>query len=310
MSKNIWRGALTGLSPVVLGINIFVIISLFIDWRPFIQETTQKLYFVFGVIVLYLLSLFTKPKRILTDWRIVSFALWAMFLMFWHSQIWVDSVTYRYLNFYMMSEGFVHVLAAILFYKLIYEYVDELPAVYVALAVYIGRGFFIKSLTPIFTVAICSLIWCAVKKYWNIAFLIIFYIVFFISFNTHYIWLKWQARFFTWPHTIREIMQHPFLGTGFDKNIMQNMVIGPHGWCYRHQDFLNVTKDLGILALGLICIFLFGFIKRFKFELLDILCLGTLIIGCFQTSWYFPRFSIIAVSLFSLWRIKCRQEKF
>lgn len=297
MSRDI-RGLLRQ-PPVVLGLNLFILISPFIDWRPVVQETTQKLYFVFGVIALYLLSLFSEPKRRLKDWRIGAFALWSFFLMFWHSQIWVDSITYRYLNFYLMSEGFIHVFAAILLYRLVYEYVDKLPALYFALALYIGRGFFIKSLTPIFAVAICSLIWCVMKKKWQWFGLILALSCAFIGMNTHYIWLKWQARAFAWPYTIKEIAQHPFVGTGFDKNIMANLILGKNGWCFRHNDFLNITKDLGIPALMLIGVYLKGLIKRF-----DIVCFGLLLMGFFQTNWYFPRFAILGIVGFALWRVK------
>ncbi len=292
-------GKLKNLPPVVLGLNLFILISPFIDWRPVVQETTQKLYFVFGVIALYLLSLFSEPKRRLKDWRIGAFALWAFFLMFWHSQIWVDSITYRYLNFYLMSEGFIHVFAAILLYRLVYEYVDKLPALYFAIIFYIGRGFIIKSLTPIFAVAICSLIWCIMKKKWQWFGLILVLSCAFIGMNSHYIWLKWQARAFAWPYTIEEIIQHPFLGIGFDKGLMSNLILGRNGWCYIHNDFLNVAKDLGLPALILIGVYLKDLIKRF-----DILCFGLLLMGFFQTNWYFPRFAILGIGLFAIWRIK------
>lgn len=307
MNKQLW-GRLKTAAPVVLGLNLFILISPFIPWEPYRQETTQKIYFVFGVIALSLLSLFSKPKRYLTDWCVGAFALWALFLMFWHSQIWVESITYRYLDFFLMSEGFIHVFAAILLYKLVYEYVDKLPSVYFALVFYLGRGFFIKSLTPIFAVAICSLIWCVAKKKWQWFGLMLVLTCAFIGMNTHYIWVKWQARAFAWPYTIKEILQHPFIGTGFDKSIMINLIKGPNGWCFRHNDFLNVTKDLGLPALMLIGVFLFGFIKWFKFRLLDILCLGTLIMGCAQTSWYWPVFAIFAIPLFAIWRVKYDKE--
>lgn len=302
MNKQLW-GKIKNLAPVVLGINLFVLISPFIDWRPFIQETTQKLYFVFGIIVLSLLSLLSKPKRQLVDWRISLFALWSLVLMFWYSKIWFNSITFRYLNFYLMSEGFIHVFMAVLFYKLVYEYVDELPAIYFALAFYLGRGFFIQSLTPIFTVAICSLIYALAKKKYIVASLIVLWAILFFLGENAYIMHKWQARAFAWPYVIKEIIWHP-LGTGFDKGIMINMVPGPNGWCFRHNDFLNITKDLGLPALALICIFLKDFFKKFKVGILSLICLGTLIIGFFQTTWYWPRIGCIFIPFWALWRIK------
>jgi len=295
MSNKLW-GWLIKASPIVLGLNLFILISPFIDWRPVVQETTQKLYFVFGVFALFILSLFSKPKRYLTDRLIALFALWALFLMFWHSQIWDNSLTYRYLNFYLMSEGFIHVFAGILLYKLVFENVDRLPAVYFALAMYLGRGFFVKSLTPIFAVAICSLIWCVIKKKWVIGILILILAGVFVAMNMHYIALKWQARAFAWPYTIEEIMRHPITGFGFDKNLMSNLILSPSGWIYRHNDFLNIVRDLGLPALIMI-----GLFVR---KNLDIFCLGVLIICCAQTSFYWPRFAVIGISLFALRRVK------
>ena len=302
MSKQLW-GRLRA-SPVVLGLNLFILISPFIDWRPVIQETTQKLYFVFGVIALYILSLFFKPKRYLQDWRIGIFALWALFLMFWHSQIWVDSVTFRYLNFYLMSEGFIHVFCGIILYRLIYEYADKLPALWFALTIYIGKGFFIKSLTPIFAVAICGLIWCIAKKKWWIAGVVLLWAVLFIIGEWNYICLKWSCRPYVWKIVIKQIFKHPFIGYGFDKNLMSNMILGLRGWNFIHNDYLNLFRDLGLPAIIMIILFLKDFIKNFKIDLLFLLCLGSLIVSFFQTTMYFPRNAIIVIPFFALWRVK------
>lgn len=303
MSKHTW-GSFKTTPPVVLGINLFILISPFIDWHLFNQETTQKLYFVFGIVVLYLLSLLSKPKRQLTDWRIGLFVLWSLFLMFWHSKIWVNSFTFRYLNFYLMSEGFIHVFFAVLFYRLVYEYMDKIPALYFAFIIYLGRGIFIQSLSPIFTVAICCLIYALVRRQWWIVGLIALWVVLYFWGEHTYIMRKWQARAFGWPYTIKEIIQHPYVGTGFDKSIMMNMIPGPNGWCFRHNDFLNIVKDLGLPALVFIGIFLKGFIRKFRADLLSIICLGTLIVSFFQTSWYWPRLACIFIPCWALWSIK------
>ena len=303
MNKGLW-GHLKRVSPFSLGLNLFVLLTAFMAWEIYSMETAQKLYFVFGVFALYALSFFSTPKRRLKDWRIGVFVLWCLFSMFWHSQIITSSFTYRYLNFYLMSEGFIHVFCAILLYRLIYENVDRLPAIYHACLIYLGRVLMIKSLTPIFAVIICSLIYCIAKKRYLLSLFILVCVCLFIGSNFDYIASKWQARAFGWPYTIKEIIQSP-LGYGFDKNLMSNMILKPvAGWGFRHNDFLNIARDLGLPALVIIGLYLQRFFKSFRLNLLSMACLCGLIICCFQTTAYMPKNGVLIICLFALWEVK------
>ena len=296
------------LPPIVLGINLFIAIAPFLAWQIFRVET-QRLYFVFGIIVLYFLSFFSKPIRQLEEWRIGAFGLWSLIMMFWHSKIWIDSITFKYLNFYLMSEGFIHVFCAILFYKLIYEYVNKLPAVYFALAVYLVRGFMIKSLTPIFTVVICFFIWCACKKKSIFGSLLVLAVTgIFIYSNFDYIALKWSCRPYVWKIVLKQIAERP-MGYGFDKNLMSNMVIGLRGWNLIHNDYLNLLRDLGVVAIGILSMFLLKFFRNFKVNFLSLACVGSLIASFFQSTMYFPRNSILIISFFALCNLRAKHIK-
>jgi hypothetical protein len=78
------------------------------------------------------------------------------------------------------------------------------------------------------------------------------------------------------------------------------MIPGLHGLCFRHNDYLNITRDLGLPVLLIIGFFLFGFFKRFRYRFLDMACLCVLIICCFQTTLYFPKNAIWVVGLFAV----------
>ncbi len=303
MSKGI--GAVLRLPLFSSALNLFVLLSTFIAWQPWKQEITQKIFFPFGVMALLCLSFFNVPKRRLSNWHIGLFLLWSLISVFLHARIFDTSVTWRYFNFYLMSEGFIHVLFAGVLFKLIYENVDRLPALIVPVLFYLGRAICIKSLTPLFAIIICSLIYCWYWKKFTIFSWISLFATWFVWHNWQYIVMKAQARIVAWPLAFKQLS---IVGSGFDKGIMCNMILKPVvGWGYIHNDFLNVGRDLGYVALVIIACFLFKFFRRFDFRFLSMACLCSLIICFFQTTMYMPRLAVIVISLFALKEIQCPQ---
>ena len=300
MSKGI-GASLKSLPLVPLAVNLFVLLSAFIAWQPWKQEITQKIFFPFGVMVLLCLSFFSISKRKLSNWPIGLFLLWSLASVFIHAHIFDNSFTWRYFNFYLMSEGFIHILFAGILFKLIYEYVDNLPCLIVPMMAYLGRAVYIKSLTPIFAVVICVLIYCAIKQRWFFFSWISIATTWFVYSNWQYVVMKAQARIEAWPMVFKELS---LVGEGFDKGLMQNMILKINGWGYMHNDFLNLARDLGWIGLGIAVCFLVRFFSKFKIEFLSFACLCVLIICFFQSTLYFPKYFIIAGSLFALHEVR------
>lgn len=303
MSKGIW-GGLKKAAPAVLGLNLFVLLAPFVAYQPFKRDVTQTLYFVYGIIVLFILSLFSKPKRSLKFGLGGIFLLWALAMMLIHSKISDSSVTYRYLNFYLMSEGFIYLLFAVLLYKLVYGYADSLPCLWIALGIFLVKAIAYKSFTPIASFAICSLIYTSIKKRYLWALIISILSGIFITSNYSYILAKWSCRIPGWLTTIKEIAQYPFIGSGFDTGLMNNMIQGATGWVFRHNDYLNIAKDLGLPALMMIGVFLFGFFRKFRCNPLYLACLACLLMSFFQTNLYNPRWSAVVIPLFALTKVR------
>ena len=59
---------------------------------------------------------------------------------------------------------------------------------------------------------------------------------------------RWACRPLVWAVSWREWLQHPWLGWGMDTSIQSPMVTTPSGWFYRHQDFLALCRDYGVVA--------------------------------------------------------------
>ena len=62
-------------------------------------------------------------------------------------------------------------------------------------------------------------------------------------------YIDWQRLFYrfpNWLHTLKEILKSPFIGNGFDNTLSNNMILTKIGWAYRHNDYLNIARDLGL----------------------------------------------------------------
>jgi len=110
------------------------------------------------------------------------------------------------------------------------------------------------------------------------------------------------VRFDVWLHTIKEIIKSPFVGYGFDNSLRMNKVFCTmdNGLTYRHNDYLNLARDLGLPALIILMVLLYGILKGTQRDYMWIAFMVVLIACFFQTSMYFPRIASTAIILAAL----------
>ena len=298
-------------------LNLYLLISIPIYWTPFRWSVLQSSYFTFGIFTLFIISEFLlKKEREFRNIWVGLFILISLPSIFLHNY-YISDFTKKFSSFSLMSEGFIYVLCGGLFLKLVYEYgskrLRDYPVLGLILLIWVIRAFVEKSFTPIVSLTIITTVYFFRKKQYTLAYFMFLPITIGILKFWYLMWGKMQARIWANIVLVKDIIANP-LGKGFDNSLNGNVI-----WCnmqekwgntwnavavygaftYPHNDYLNITKNLGIPAL--ICI-IFGLItlfKKAKFEPLTYLCFAILLMAGFQTTFY-ESTSLTFIPLFSL----------
>jgi len=336
----------------------------------------QGIFFVFGVFGLLALSFMCKRQREYKNIYLSLIVLWSLMGVFIHSFVMSDNKSFisKFINFSLMSEGFIFVLCGAILFYLVVSYSKNFKIVYPVLAICVLNLFFalgqrmgydliwqhtqlvtgrtiygmmgtqsqlalfsamsipiiwastnIKSLiiipiinlclgniiTGVITLISAIFVYSLLKKRFKIAELMFLFgltgllLRKFIPYPTPAtpdILRHSLARLDLWWLTFKEIIIHPFLGWGFSNSITGNFIYckTAGGLSFRHNDFLNITKDLGIPFLVIGLLFLWSALKNAK---KDYLLLSIIITGvtCFyQTNLYFVRIAVLAIIILGL----------
>lgn len=306
MNKN--RGAvLNGQLPSFIRVMFLILANSYwacgvLIYKPPVKFLTEggtnkdnpilSMYFVFGTMVLYSISLFMPPLRKLKNPWMGAFLLWSLAMLFLHNfVIRPDSITSRYMNFYLMSEGFLYVLTTVLLFKTLYEHCQKSAYLYAGL--WMATGVFLaqSALRPSFSfwtsASVVTFIYLLLRK----KYVVIFCALIVIATMAFNLWPdisnKLRTRPYSMAYVLTEIKQSPITGHGFDTSLLSNFYLGHYGWTYRNNDYLNIARDLGVPALVLIAGFLWTFFRRVKrFDLLAACCAVFLLTAAYQTTFY------------------------
>jgi hypothetical protein len=341
------------------GLYLFSFCSIFF-LKPWDLNMAQGMFFVFGVFALLGLSFICKKERDYQNKFIGLIILWSLMNVFIHTFQFSlgKSITASFINFCLLSEGFIYVLSACLLFYLVVSFTKNFNIVYPLIVMNIlnlllsltqktGQHliwsnnhsisgmmgtcsqltvfsaisvpilahlniflalipitciFLSGSFTGMFALLIVGIIYSVYRKKWlNLFCLIVTSSLAFI-FNYHLILKKFLVRMELWGIALKEIYKSPIFGNGFDNSVNFNMVYSKvnGGFTYRHNDFLNIARDLGIIFAGILIIGLFRIMKNSKIDYLW--CSLIIIILCFfwQTNMYFARIGGIAIMILAL----------
>ena len=306
MNKGLNGGWLRS-AAFTLVLNLYFLISIPICHGRFRWDMGQSIYFVFGILFLFCVSLLCEQKRKLNNPWLGLFLLISLLSVFLHNFYFTPTTKY-FINFSLMSEGFIYVLCGILLYKLIYEYGETLlrwyPCLWIASGVWLVNRFHFTSF--------CSSIWsiCGAITIGMLVYLfykkrfVLFYFSGFIA--TLSLWKYWfyicekaQTRFLAWKQVIGELN---VFGSGFDQSFNANTVdtMTHHRRVFINNDFLSIAKDLGIFALFAVVLIILHVFKHTRTDKLFFVCLAVIVLSLVKTSWYFVYNSILFIPLFSL----------
>ena len=353
--------------PAVFDIALYIFsfltpIFLLGNWN---LNMIQGVFFCFGTFALLGISFFSKQLEAISEDRkfIGFFILWSLINVFIHSfsNSLSQNIQSLFLNFCLMSEGFIFILCGSLLYWLIVSYKKNFNIAYPVLALNILNLFFIitqksglkliwskmDGVAGIFGMAPHMVIFCAMSipilwmlykplatipfigmmigHYgWGHSFSGVFALFVAVTLYTlikkrylqagislilgsAFIWLNWNVfcskaliRFGLWKQTLSEIT---LFGRGWDNSMNMNMINVGNGFMYRHNDFLNLSRDLGLVFSLALAFFI---IKKMLVIDKYWLPLAILLIGSMTwTSMYFPRLMVFGIILLALKEKEC-----
>ncbi len=267
--------------------------------HAFKYEYQKQVFFVFYIIFLLLMTFLIRQRRDYRSPWLALFALVGMSGVFAHSFfIYPNSITFQYLNFYLLSEGFLYILFGIFFLIVAVRYSRNLKFLFLFLPIvflpYLKNVFVLKSIeqSTRFTILGTSLILFSAyflikRNYWLT--LLLSSVLFLTLFKYwHIIKLNFSCRPDLWKVLLLKIKEHPFIGHGFNHTLSpDNMTFHQYwGWLYNHNDYLAIASYLGIFATLFIAIFILVTIRKIGINLYLPLFLTLTIVPFFQMTMF------------------------
>ena len=275
----------------------------------FINKTFQGHYLVFYTIFLFIISFMYKCQRNYKNVWFTLILLWSFYSIFVHSYLVnVNSVMFKYLNFYLMSEGFLYILFGIIYLYLITVKAKNLRLLWITLPIALIPLFRMQlhcgQMSYILALVLSVIIYNIRKQYWTLAFIALSGVIVIAILNLSWLVMKFNCRPYIWWHMIKGIMDYPFVGTGFNRLLQpDNMTwvtqIGKleYGWLWRHNDYLSLAGYIGLPIL----IPIIGLIKSFHDKFRDswkIIVFTSFVIVCFfQMTMFDPYKAFIILTI-------------
>ncbi len=269
-----------------LGIAGMLFVNLFTDYR-------EKIFFVFYTIFLLAMTFIMKQKRDYHSVPLMLLILSGLAGVFTHSfQIYTQSFSFAYLNFYLLSEGFLYLLFGVIFLMIAVRYSTNLKFL-ILIAPLVLFPYLKKMIsghdivysarhTIVCSVAISFFIYCLLKKRFKAAGAIFACGLAFTLILRKTLLTNFACRPDLWKTLILKIKEHPFIGHGFNQTLSpDNMTYHPYwGWLYNHNDYLALASYLGLFSTIFAVCFILSTLKK---------------IGL---SFYFPIFLTLAITPF------------
>ncbi len=245
--------ALSLLRPSLFDLLIIGILGI-----PFIHDPFHRgSYLIFYTLFLLCISFVFRPKNNYKSIPLTILLITSLILIFFHRlyRVVEHSIMNAYFNVAIMSEGFIYVLAGCVLFIMVVRYSTNFNFILLcALIASIPCIHFMLSVGSPVSLALSFIISLAVylalnKKYRFIGDIVLIAVLT-TMLNWQFIVSKATCRPDIWKACIKEIIEHPFIGRGFNYTIMPDGLfeVGQWKWVYRHNDYLYIWSALGIVA--------------------------------------------------------------
>lgn len=294
------------ISPLPSFFDLSVMAGIFgILWLP---KVYQGIYLVFFSIFICSLTLMLKPIK---NWKSIGlalFVLWSFVSVFIHSWM-VDakSVTYKWVNFSLMSEGFIYILFGSILLVNIVNYSRNIKLIYfiipIAMIPWIKVMLYHGQISPMLGLAVAFIAYLIMKKEYMIAVILTVPMIIGCLVKHEWIIMKWICRPYVWVELLKQIKEHPFVGSGFNKfltpdNLTWIRQIGAvtYGWLWRHNDYLSIAAFIGTPVLLPIGLFISEVFNKLRYSWKVVPFMAIAIMCFFQMTMFSAEKSFILIT--------------
>lgn len=258
----------------------------------------QGLYLVFFTFLLLMLSIYKHYERSCKNIWLVLIGVWAFIGIFIHS--WCvnsQSVAYRYLNFYLMSEGFIYIFAGIMYLHTVVNKCSNLRLLWITIPIALVPMFqkqvYCGQMSYILALMLGIMVYNAIKKRFIFTVIMVTGFLIIALYNMAWLIMKFNCRPYVWIQMLKSIAQYPLFGSGFNKYLIPNNMIWveqigsiEYGWLFRHNDYLSITSFLGVPILIPIIGFVCHYLNKFKNSWKLIIFSSFVIVSFFQITMF------------------------
>jgi len=275
----------------------------------YLQKEFQGFYLVFFTLFLLCLTMSIKRYKEYRNIWLTLLLLWSFAGIFVHSWVVnINSVCYKYLNFYLMSEGFIYILFGTLLFWVIATRGKNLSLLWItvpiALVPLYQKSVYCGQMSYLMALGLAIVIYSFIRGYIKVGILATLIIAIIAVLNYDWLCLKFNCRPYVWIQLCKEILKHPFVGSGFNKYLLpDNMIwvekIGTieYGWLFRQNDYLSIGAFLGFPILIPIIGFISTLIMKFKKSWKIIPILSFVLVCFFQITMFEPYKAFIIVTI-------------
>ena len=273
----------------------------------FVLPALRGFYLEFYAAFLVVIGFHFKEKRHFNGASLTLLCMIGMISLLVHSlEYRPGALSFQYLNFYLMHEGFSYIFfSALLFYVIVTKATNLRLLIFalpLAMKPWLDKMIYCGQMTPILAVGVGFFTYFIYKRQFKWAIFTALVAIDVVLFNREWLMMKFECRPYVWGEMLSQIKNHPFVGSGFNKLLLPDnmMVISTWGntWLYRHNDPLSLMAYVGVFAIIPIVLFIKELSTRFKRTWFIAPLVAVVVLCSFQVTFIFPtRVAVILVSL-------------
>lgn len=291
-----------------------------------------NMFFVYGAVALWCASLLFSPARKFISVEIGLLLSWALMCIFLHTDtVGQKTIIFRYLNIYLMSEGFIYLFCGAIFLKLFVEHVKDIKPFYFILPLCFIPWLTQNSVSPmlwanpgnimvqpwsiansrftiLFSFVISTIIYLFIKKKNKTGIVLCSLMSLIAVLKWQAICLKFACRPVIWIDMFHKIKEHPFVGTGFNKTLISPDMMWvdyqSYGYVLKHNDYGALAMNLGIIPVIILGVFLVRIYLKIYKQKIAIPFLAFCICSFFQSTVYSVYHDVVISSIVGMALIK------
>jgi len=301
-----------------------------------VKPALRGFYLEFYAIFLMVVGFNHKQKRHYNGASLTLLCLLAMISLLMHSlpgHISIKNMTFQYLNFYLMHEGFAYVFfSCLLFYIVVTKATNIRLLIFtlpIAMTPWIVKMLYCGQMTPILAAGLGFFVFLLYKRKFKWAIFVALVAIDVMVWNRRWLIMKFECRPHVWMELCRIIQNPPYIGSffiekirngpmtflvgsGFNKLLIPDNLISIRSWggnwLFRHNDPLSLMAYIGVFAIIPVVIFVKDLYIRFKRTWFIAPLVAYCALCCFQVTFIRPdKVAIILLSLSWMW-IESKKE--